>query len=1206
MESAYWSVIIEIILCHVEGSAESSVSSVVQKKLNFIHKKFAPFPNSLVVEHLKATRSTGSYDATFVTCLLGLLVQRMLWVGALDDGSWNQIQSSFKNSVDVLFKLMKRLVSTSSWHFNIMPASFQDLLKNTSLVRIFLSKLLEKAESCSCNHDHVRFSAVMIAIIESSVEFIFQSHVKIKCFSRHVSFCFHVVMRLTQFTHKCHILSSLVCKVLFANVNCIVCHPAIFVSFVTDIGALLLFSPTNPQISKICRELVQECCSCIQSLKTGGVTQKLHPDKKISLESNEFSTTGLLLCDLPAFEEFKPFIALLISLHGNESFEKSINRWIGIAQSRSLNGTSMEHQCALQALHLRRLLSAHDFELKHSCSDSFMQLPLSLCASILLESATRWGSSQIISEAVGECLSLLAITAPASSVCFSPSTNQILDDSIFLQTALKLILSFWFCWKAETATAAICDIEEFVFTQHHLGDMSDFHELLPSDLFSSDARYFHKHVFDDSKDFKSRLTHHICCIQEENYDYHIKNIVLNLSVSLPVSNESIRILLSSCCRTVSTSTIYTDLISPRVFLHSFASSSLTKELCCEQLLHQQQIALQNSSNHKFRNKGLCRLMTNVRVHAKSCIVQQMGSPGASTRPSLPFNGDPFDSDPLSAAMIADIAGMRSAAILLLEPLDASATVRFIDSRWGRWNGLCGISDAISLICGADTSSDQSDDFFFKFSENWSCSLAHFDSHCISFTNPSPDAVLGVVDALQHLGGHHVANRMLESIDRPSDPALQRSIDSIYHKNALKCDFSQTFALKKQYQASLFGLETKHCFETIMYSALTLLHQNLVTECKAACNRAVELVISDFADMDVLSVMENQNSLAKLRSCFEVGMLCQHYSSSDILNHVLQVCSSRIPIHWDFEAHDLISNVRRGMVSAIVRVLHTDLSPKLAHFQLAAARTARKHKKISYAHALLMQASSVVGIDPKLIIIERAKLAWAAGERRRAMSIISSLEGASAEYRALRWTIEDRADAFDDVKSRVFAFTASIDSAKQKGIISSQKSITLLSKIRYAFATYADSMYQNLFEFLKSPEFLQQSRIQQALGAEAEKLKNDSRSHQSKRRNIETQVDVQQNVLSATFSNFHMYFAHALQSYSYVLKIGERCSLSAVLRFASLLFSSSLASSEEVSISSLFDGISEQQFLPIFMQFIARLKDDASCDGMFASFAGRPN
>jgi hypothetical protein len=47
----------------------------------------------------------------------------------------------------------------------------------------------------------------------------------------------------------------------------------------------------------------------------------------------------------------------------------------------------------------------------------------------------------------------------------------------------------------------------------------------------------------------------------------------------------------------------------------------------------------------------------------------------------------------------------------------------------------------------------------------------------------------------------------------------------------------------------------------------------------------------------------------------------------------------------------------------------------------------------------------------------------------------------------------------------------------------------------------------------------------------------------------------------------------------------------------------LASSDEINISNLFTGIPEQQFLPIFMQFIARLKDDTSNDGMFASFTG---
>ena len=103
--------------------------------------------------------------------------------------------------------------------------------------------------------------------------------------------------------------------------------------------------------------------------------------------------------------------------------------------------------------------------------------------------------------------------------------------------------------------------------------------------------------------------------------------------------------------------------------------------------------------------------------------------------------------------------------------------------------------------------------------------------------------------MQHLGGHFAANHILSSIDNRSDPSIQRQIDSAYHKNALRCDFLQTFAFKKQYQALLFGLETKHCYETIMCTALGLLHQNLMIECKSACERAVQLVISEFADAD---------------------------------------------------------------------------------------------------------------------------------------------------------------------------------------------------------------------------------------------------------------------------------------------------------------------------------------------------------------------
>jgi len=1203
IDSSYWSVIIEIILCHAGGSSESSILPLVQKHLNFIHKEFPSFPNTPVLVYLKASQAADKSSATFVIRVLELLVQRTQWLPSLDSVSWKHLQSSFEIIVDKCLRHIKQLVTSSSLHCKMIPSSFLDLLDNTSVVRIFLSILLEKVESSSCDHDHVRFSAVILTIVEATVQSIFQSQFKVKLFSRHVSFCLHIVMRLIQFTCNNQNLLSLASNVFFANAKRIVTFPDIFQSVVVDIGVLLLLFSPETHVSLLCHQLVLDCSSSIQSLKKDGIHENFELSKNGAQEEYELSMSGLLGCDLPQFDAFKPFIVLLHSRYGDESLEQSTDRWIGIAQSRSLNGTSIEHHCALQALHLRRLLMVHSVELKHSFFN--MQSRLSICVSIMLESASRWGSSNIISEAVGECISLLAITPPASCVCFSPSTNQILDDDTFLESTLNLLLNFWFSWNASTATAAVCDIEDFCFTHRHLvGNLDCFAASFPAGMFSSDARHFRKHTFDDSKDLPSRLAHHIEHIQDENYDYHVKNVVFNLSVALPTSNESIRILLTSCFRTISISALYTDLIAPRVFLHSLASSPLAKSVCCEGFLRQQQVALSNSSDHKTNHRGLCRLMTNVRVHARSCIVQRMGLPVSSKGSSLPFDDDPFGSDPLSAAMIADLAGMRSAAIQLLEPLDASASVRTIDSHWARWNGLCGISDAISLICGADAS-DQTDDFFYQFSENWSCSLAQFDSQCVSNPTPSPTAVLGIVNSLQHLGGHFAANHILESIDRLSDPSCQRKIDSAYYKNALRCDFLQTHAFKEQNQASLFGLEKQNCFETIMCSALGLLHQKRVTECKVACERAIQLAMSDFADMDVLSVRENQAALAKLQSCFELALFCRRNvaDQKDVLAYVSDVCSSSIPIHWDFEAHDLIANVRRGMFSVIARVMHSELSPKLAHFQLVAARTARKHKKFSYAHSALMQASSMVGMDRNLILVERSKLAWAAGERRRAFSIISSVQGASAEYRALRWTIEDRADTFEDVKTRVSTFDSNIENESKVGIISAEKCRKLLSKIRYAFASYADSMYQNLFEFLKSPEFLQQSRIQQALGAEVEKLKHEGRIHQHKRRNIETQVDVQQIVLSTTFSNVHMYFAQALKNYSCVLRIGERSSLSAILRFASLLFSSTLASCDEVSISNLFDGIPEEQFLPIFMQFIARLKDDMPSDGMFASFTG---
>jgi hypothetical protein len=1189
-DSSYWSSLIEIILCRVDSHSESSFLSVIQKNLNRLHQKCAFFPNSPVAVYLKAIQSRDKNDATYVIGLLQLLVQRTQWLPSLDDISLKELQASFKINVDKLLRTIKVLVSSSSWHSKIFPSSFQEFHSNKSLVRIFVSTLLEQVESCFCVQDHYRFSAVILATIEASIKSISQSDVKIGRLSRHLSFCFHIAVRLIQFTCTQDSLSSHIFNVLFVNSKLIVSCPEILQSLVLDVGVLLLMVSPNSHISNLCHSFVQECCSNMHFLQKG-----VH-------DAHESCLQGLLGCDLPAFDEFKPFTVLLESTCRNETLEKCMNRWISIAQQRSLNGTSIEHHCALQALHLRRLLLKHSVELKHACSNPSMQSQLSICVSILLESASRWGSSQIISEAVGECLSLLAITPPASCVCFSPSTNQTLDDSIFLESTLNMILNFWFSWNAKTATAAVCDIEDFIFSCHQIGNTADLPSSFPVALFSSDARYFSKHIFEDSRDLQSRLMHHMAHIQDENSDYHIKNIVLNLSVSLESSHEIMRTLSMSCFRTTLVSSIYTDLVSPRVFLHSFASSPLVKVTCCEGLLQQQQVALANASSHKLNHKGLCRLMTNIRVHARSCTVQQLGLPG-SKRVLLPFADDPFNSDPLSAAIIADMAGMRSAAIQLLEPLDASASVRFIDSRWTRWNGLCGISDAISLICGADTLADQTDDFFYQFSENWTCSLAQFDSQCVSNSTPSPLAVLGIVNSLQHLGAFCAANSILATIDKLSDPSMKSKIDSAHHKNALRCDFLQALAFKEQNQTTLFGLETKHCFETIMCTALDLLHQNLLTDCKAACERAVQLVISDFADTDVLSVVENQASLAKLRSCMELSMICDRHEKDDVLNYALDVCCSSIPIHWDFEAHDLISNIRRGMISAVTRVLYSDLSPRLAHFQLVVAKTARKHQKFSYAHSALMQASNLVGVDQNRITVERAKLAWAAGERRRALSIISSLQDASSEYRALHWTLEDRADTFEDVKNRVSTFAAHIDVERTVGAMSAEKCMKLLSKIRYAFASYADSMYQNLFEFLKSPEFLQQSRIQQALGAEAKKLKGDGSSHQSKRRNIETQVDVQQHFLSATISNFQMYYAHALHNYSHVLKIGERSSLSAILRFASLLFSSTLASSDEVAIPALFEGIPEQQFLPIFMQFIARLKDDVPNDGMFASFTG---
>lgn len=93
---SYWSSIIETVLFHVDSSSESAASSIVQKNLNLIHKRFSPFPNSTVVNYLKAAQASDQHDTTFIIRILELLVQRMPWISAPDDVSWKNLQSLFK------------------------------------------------------------------------------------------------------------------------------------------------------------------------------------------------------------------------------------------------------------------------------------------------------------------------------------------------------------------------------------------------------------------------------------------------------------------------------------------------------------------------------------------------------------------------------------------------------------------------------------------------------------------------------------------------------------------------------------------------------------------------------------------------------------------------------------------------------------------------------------------------------------------------------------------------------------------------------------------------------------------------------------------------------------------------------------------------------------------------------------------------------
>ncbi len=124
---------------------------------------------------LESCSSKYKRSATFIVRMLELLVQRTHWLPPLDDVSWKHLQSSFEINVDKLLRCMKQLVSSSSCHCKLFPSSHQDLLNNKSLVRMLLSILLEKIESCSCDRDHVRFSALLLAIVDASIRIFLNS-----------------------------------------------------------------------------------------------------------------------------------------------------------------------------------------------------------------------------------------------------------------------------------------------------------------------------------------------------------------------------------------------------------------------------------------------------------------------------------------------------------------------------------------------------------------------------------------------------------------------------------------------------------------------------------------------------------------------------------------------------------------------------------------------------------------------------------------------------------------------------------------------------------------------------------------------------------------------------------------------------------------------------------------------------------------------
>ena len=158
-----------------------------------------------------------------------------------------------KKDADKIQRLIKHRVSSSSWHSRIFPSTFRDLFNNTIFSTIHVLSdffcihsvetygvLLMQSRTCA-------ISAVMLLVIQASTESICHCRVKINNLSRHVSFCFHVVMRLMQFIGKHHNVTRLVFKFCGCQIEAQCCRAPMYfnLSFQTSRSCslmLLLYS----------------------------------------------------------------------------------------------------------------------------------------------------------------------------------------------------------------------------------------------------------------------------------------------------------------------------------------------------------------------------------------------------------------------------------------------------------------------------------------------------------------------------------------------------------------------------------------------------------------------------------------------------------------------------------------------------------------------------------------------------------------------------------------------------------------------------------------------------------------------------------------------------------------------------------------------------------------------------------------------------